>query len=127
MKIKINDLDWSVERVDANDSRLYVNGQTCVGATWYTDQTIYISKSLTKASSIVTVRHELVHAFIYSTQVNTPGKYTEEDVCEFVARYGRQITEMADKVIEELYVPRFVSGEDAESGIGIIRGGIAVE
>lgn len=47
------------------------------------------------------LRHELTHAFIASTQITSQEndwKYSEEMVCEFVAKYGKKINEICDKV-----------------------------
>lgn len=102
MILKINEIEWELFLVDPNHSGLYVNGTPCVGTTWSAKAQIYIADNLAPSKMLQTVRHEIVHAFLDSSQIREPDPYTEEDVCEFVAKYGSMVLVMADAVFKEL-------------------------
>ncbi len=102
MKVTINAIGWEVFKVDANHAGLYVNGEACVGTTWPAKAQIYIADNQSPGKMLLTIRHELVHAYINSTQIREPRKCTEEDICEFVAMYADAVLSLAEKIFKEL-------------------------
>ena len=102
MILKINEVEWELFLVDPNHSGLYVNSTPRVGTTWFAKAQIYIADNLAPSKMLQTIRHEITHAFIDSTQIREPEPYTEEDVCEFVAKYGHATLQLADDIFREL-------------------------
>ena len=102
MILKINEIEWELFLVDPNHSGLYVNGNSCVGTTWPAKAQIYMADNLAPSKMLLTIRHEITHAFIDSTQIREPETHTEEDICEFVAKYGHAALRLADDIFKEL-------------------------
>lgn len=98
MNIKIAEQIWEVFTADAHDPELIADGRACLGTTWCGHFKIYLSKELFGSRLLRTIRHELTHAFIFSTQCEVPEAFNEEQICEFVAIYGKEIIEMSDKL-----------------------------
>ena len=103
MKTTINGLEWEMTQVCAEDSRLRLsNGDLCIGTTREYTLCIAIDKDLPKDVFLQTVRHELTHAFLISTQlVDKKENFTDEEICEFVAKYGAQIEEISQRFMRE--------------------------
>ena len=95
MKIKINDLTWKIIEVDTNDTNLLSGNTQCFGTCHYSKQIIYIDKNLNIEKLYQTLIHELTHAFIYCYLLKMNCKFDEEELCEFVAIYGKKIINMA--------------------------------
>ncbi len=72
-----------------------------MGTTWSAKAQIYIANNLAPSKMLLTIRHEITHAFMDSTQIRELEAYTEEDVCEFVAKYGYAVLQLADDVFKE--------------------------
>ncbi len=100
---KIADALWEIEIVPANSPELLINNVSCNGAAWFTLQRIYISADVPKRSVKRVIVHELVHAFLYMTQMKVPDEMTEEEVCDFFGCWGYQIIELAEWIFSELY------------------------
>ena len=96
------DKKWTVYEVPANDPKLSYKGSPAWGLTYYKIKSIYIDKELAKDHKLEVIRHELTHAVIFETQLSEHKKYNEEDMCELVARYGKIIVELAEKVSNKL-------------------------
>lgn len=89
---QINNVYYEVIECSNNDTAL--SDSFLLGRTYYFDRKIYINKDLESDKKEETLRHELTHAFIHETQIINQEEnfnYTEEMVCEFVAKYGKQI------------------------------------
>lgn len=96
------DKKWTVYEVTTDDPKLTFKGTTALGMTYYMTQSIYIDKALTKDHKIEVIRHEITHAVIFETQFAENKKYSEEDICELIAIYGKVICDLADKVYNKL-------------------------
>lgn len=106
MKKGINGLLWDISIVPPTSPELYVDGNTCRGTTWFGQQQIFLSADLNADSAKVVIIHELTHAFLWSTQMRIPDTFTEEEICDFVARWGSEIISTAREVYVGLfYVP----------------------
>ena len=104
MILEINHKHWEVKKVPSNDPLLYYDGGFSRGATWCGNQIIALSDDLNLYTAPTVILHELSHAFLASTQVSVPESFSEEQVCNFVADYSKQILEMASSVYQTLYV-----------------------
>ena len=103
MKKKINELIWDIAIVATASPELNVDGAICRGTTWFGKQLICVSSDLDPQTAKITITHELTHAFLWSTQMRRPDTFTEEEICDFFARWGSQIVNAAEEVYAELY------------------------
>lgn len=103
MTIEIAGQQWHVCTIGAHRPELMVDGTSRLGACWPAHLNIWISDELRGDQVPRVVMHELTHAYIYSTQAITPESWSEEDLCEFVAIYGQEISEMCTLVCHELF------------------------
>lgn len=94
--LPFSDHVWKVYEVPGNDSMLLVNGSRVRGATHFYHQSIYIDEGILPDDKRRVLMHELAHAFIYITQLDYKDKYSEENLCDFVAMYGDYIHRLAD-------------------------------
>lgn len=102
MKFKINGAMWTIEKCSNNE--LPLSDGLFAGRTFYFDRKIYINKDLDRALLEETIRHELTHAFIYQTQIlnqEEDFKYSQEMLCEFVGKYGKEIERIAERYLKE--------------------------
>ena len=103
MTIEIAGQQWQISTVGAHRPELMVNGTSRLGACWCAHLDIWISDELRGDQVPRVVMHELTHAYIYSTQAITPESWSEEDLCEFMAIYGQEVSEMTKLVCMELF------------------------
>ena len=103
MKINLEGLVWQVELADANSPELMVNNEPCRGTTWFHHQRIYISNELSPECALRVIRHEVTHAYIWSTQISWPKTYDEEYICDFLAMWAPQILAASDTIHATLY------------------------
>ena len=80
---------------------LRANGKFCKGCTHYKDAEIYIYKDTSKRDRRRLLAHELGHAYLYETQVELKEHYTEEDMCEFLAKFGERIVKEVDRILSD--------------------------
>lgn len=100
----LNGQKWRVCVVDAHDPSLFPRR----GCTWRNLQKIYLSNELDERTAPRVIARELTHATLNTTQIKDLGNstlenFTEEDVCEFVALYGAQISDIAKELMEKLF------------------------
>lgn len=91
---------WNLEITD-DAKKLLVNNKKCGGSIVYKERTIYIDSSLTNDFQRV-LMHELTHAILYETQLQLSDSYSEEDMCEFVGKYGKLICDIYDEIVQDL-------------------------
>ena len=91
MKVEINNLIWEIEEVETRDVNLLEGENSCYGTCHYYKNVIYLDKSLTEFHKKRVLAHELTHAYIFSYLLTKQEKYSEEEMCEFVALYGNDI------------------------------------
>ena len=90
---------WGIELTD-NKEELTVKDELCKGCIHYSERKIYLDKNLSLPDLYIVMRHELTHAVLYETQIELKESYTEEDMCEFVGKYGKLISSKVDEIIE---------------------------
>ena len=103
MKINLEGLTWQVELADAHSPELMVNNEPCRGTTWCGHQRIYISNELPLDCALRVIRHEVTHAYIWSTQISLPKAYDEEYICDFIAMWAPQILAASVTIYAALY------------------------
>lgn len=86
-EFRIYDNLWKVTLTD-NKEDLIVDGKFCKGAIHYKESCIYIYSDTSMKDRTRILLHELTHAILYDTQVELKTVYTEEDLCEFTAKYS---------------------------------------
>lgn len=100
--IKINGERWRVRLVPPSHPVLiYKHGAPAWGCCDDITKTIYLSQGLTKAELKEVLRHEIVHAFAYSYNLNMAYD-VEETVAEFVATYGDDIITFTEIAFDKL-------------------------
>ena len=103
MKVKIKNYEYEIIEIE-NDEDFFENGQLKLyGDTNSITQKIRIYKHLTHSRKKETVIHELTHAFhdTYLASFHIKDKFDEEDVCCFLASYGEEIINIANKYFEK--------------------------
>ena len=103
MVVEIAGQQWDIKTVAAHHPGLCVDGTFRSGACWCAKYTIYLSNELAGDQVARTTMHELVHAFIYSTQALTVESWREEDICEFFAIYGEELVAVLRVVCKRLF------------------------
>lgn len=103
MKINLEGLTWQVELADAHSPELMVDNEPCRGTTWCGHQRIYISNELSPECALRVIRHEVTHAYIWSTQIYLPKTFDEEYICDFMAVWAPCILDTSKRIFEVLY------------------------
>lgn len=102
MKVLINRLKWEIKEVENDDEMLKMkNGDATCGVEHYGSLTIRIAKSMPDGVKRHSLFHEVVHATIDSYGFLNKDKWTEEQVCEFVATQIENIMEIVDKYFQQ--------------------------
>ena len=87
----INGVRWTVRMVSpAHPFLLTPWGTHAYGCCDKITQTIYIDKTLSKVLLKEIICHEIVHAFMYSYEIDLTYK-EEELVAELISQYGEEI------------------------------------
>lgn len=104
VKFKVNGLTWEVQSVQRDNEKLKLNGNECLGITYYRDLQIFLDCSLPKELFRQTVIHELVHAFSFSFGVHlVANTKTEESVCDFIRSHLDEIYAITNKIMAACY------------------------
>lgn len=103
---EVNNDVWTVEWVKHDDPRLQQeDGTQTYGVTYCCSFQILISDICMNDKFLLnTITHEVAHAYYYSLgrSVRGTGEFTEEDFCEMIAHFARQIVLTADDVCDEM-------------------------
>jgi uncharacterized phage-like protein YoqJ len=96
----INNECWTINLVDPGDTVLCTGIYDCAfGVCDDNDKTIYILNNLTKEKMRKVLCHEIVHAAMFSYNINLDW-WTEEIVADIIATYGDEITNKTDYIFE---------------------------
>lgn len=97
MKIKCNNSEWNIKEVDEATINNEMKQDGTLGVTIYKTQEILLLKD--QANIIKTLKHELMHVWLYeyghAQDDNTT--YGYEDVCEIVASSNDFINEVVEQ------------------------------
>ena len=66
-------------------------------------KTIYLANNLTKYQLKKVLCHELVHAAMFSYDIQISNLEEEELIANVIASYGKEIIKMTDKILRRLY------------------------
>lgn len=99
---KINNKTWEIVKISRQNPMLMrSDGSRTVGMTDRNTQTIYIADDLRGGFLGKVLCHELCHAFCLSYDIYMDIE-TEEIVADFLATYGREVFEIADRLLLEI-------------------------
>lgn len=90
MKLEINNLEWEIEEVEKETKYFY-------GSCNYFENKIILEKNLSINLKRKVLAHELTRAYMYSFLLTEQETYTENEVCEFISCYGKQIWSKVDE------------------------------
>lgn len=99
--VNVFDRAWEIYLAKPHDPELFVNGETVQGACWCGHSKIFLSDELDEPSLRRTLIHELTHAVLYMSQLEVSETFTEEQICNFVAIYGKMVVNTADYILEK--------------------------
>lgn len=71
------------------------------GITKYDEQTIYINEEMCKDQKIRTLKHELMHCYIWEMGMYNVPTFNDEMVCDLVASSNDFINEIVERYIKE--------------------------
>jgi hypothetical protein len=97
MKFKINNTEWTIKEVTEAEINNEMKNDYTMGVTIYKTQEILLLKD--QANLIKTLKHELVHVWLYEYghAQNDDKKYDYEDICEIVASSNDFINEVVEQ------------------------------
>lgn len=99
MIIRINGMEWSTIHVASNHNLLRASdGQLHFGCCHFPKRLIAFDDTMDEQMLSYIARHELTHAHIFETQIKDSESYTEEDVCEVLAKFGCEIVVLAELI-----------------------------
>lgn len=99
MRIKINELKWKVKIADSESELLVLDGEKCLGITYFNEMMIVVDADLDDELFAQTVVHELAHAFLYSYGIHLCTD-DEEAVCDFMGAYLIRIYKLTKKIVK---------------------------
>lgn len=105
---KINNTTWKISLVrskEDNEDFYDKDGVLCLyGQTNFSTQEIFISNEVTDERKLLTIIHELTHAFhdVYLASQHIKDKFDEEDICCFMASYSQEILGLAKVIYFQL-------------------------
>lgn len=108
VKFKINNRNWEIREIDKQwliDKYNSEHEKKCYfafGVTIYPEQTIYINNEMHKEQKIATLKHELMHCWLWCHGVSQMTEYMEEDICEFVSASNDFINEVIEKYKKQM-------------------------
>lgn len=95
MKFKCNNTEYEIKEVNCIEDEIET-----VGLTRYQERIIFLKK-LDKDFMIRTLKHELMHVWLYEYGHNQDEKeFNNEDVCEIVASSNDFINEVVERYIK---------------------------
>lgn len=104
MKFLMNNREWEIKELSQDEMRetftKYDQKQESgryFGLTWADTGMIYLDKDLCLGQKIQTLKHELMHCYIYCHLFDGDKSYTEEDLCNISANAHDSIHEIVVK------------------------------
>lgn len=100
--VNINGINWRILLVSSNHPSLFDDqDKKTLGCCDRDLKTIYIEEGLNDFYLKKVICHELVHACMYSYQVNL-NLYQEEVFADLIATYGSEIIEISNSLFKRL-------------------------
>lgn len=102
MAIRINGIDWRILIVSSNHPAIQrPDGSFTLGCCDDELKTIFIVENLTDFYFKKVLSHELVHASVYSYNLDL-NEYQEEVLADLVATYGQEIVSITNSIFNML-------------------------
>lgn len=101
MKFKINNTEWNIKNVDEATINNKMKQNGTLGVTIYKTQEILLLEK--QANIIKTLKHELMHVWLYEYghNQNEDKTFSYEDVCEVVASSNDFINEIVQAYLKQ--------------------------
>ena len=100
IKIKINDIFWTVYGVEADSEELDFEDEVVFGLTKFSTSEIFVQNEEMNTEVVYrTIRHELTHAFLYSYGYDG-SSMDEEAIANFVECFAESIVNDARKIFD---------------------------
>ena len=106
IKFKIGNHNWEIRFIT---NRLMPEG--AAGFTYFQRKTIDVDDSLDKENTELVVIHELTHAFLMTHGRGYQLKFSQEEVCEFVAWNIKDIYYLVNYIMAKRYGKIISEGE----------------
>jgi 6-pyruvoyl-tetrahydropterin synthase len=101
--MKVGNLNYEIELInDEEDKRLFYNDIYNAGITWFRDLKIYILNTMPLKKKKEVLTHEITHAYLENYALNQDN-YTDENICEFVSKFGKEIVKKSEQEAEKLW------------------------
>lgn len=102
MVFQINDTQWILKFVKLNSKELRrSDGSYTFGVTDNTEKTIFIASGMTTYMTERVLCHELTHCICFEYGIFLPLEM-EEQLCNFMANYGKEIIYLLDDLLGTL-------------------------
>lgn len=106
MNITINNNNWVILEKDAKTmleeyKKDHEDAIFCFGLTFYAKHEIWLNKEMCNDEKIATLRHELMHAYLWSIGCCGYTRFDEEDVCNMSAKSAYLINDIVKKYFKE--------------------------
>ena len=99
----INGIKWQIKLVAADSNKLFrSDGSKTVGMTDWNTCTVYIADNLQERFYEKVLCHELCHCICFSYDIKMSID-EEENLAEWVSRYGRKVIELLDDLLYKTY------------------------
>jgi hypothetical protein len=101
MKFVINNTEWTIKEITEAEINNEMKNDYTLGVTIYKTQEILLLKE--QSNLIKTLKHELVHVWMYEYGHNQQEKeFSHEDICDIVACSNDFINEIVERYIKEV-------------------------
>ena len=106
MEIEINNNKWEITEHSSKEmleeyKKNHPDSEYCFGLTFYGNHKIWLNKDMCQDEKILTLRHELMHAYIWSIGNCNFSQFDEEDVCNLSAKSSWIINDIINKYFKE--------------------------
>lgn len=95
MKFKCNGSEWDIEEIEKDKMQIESGNDYTMGLTIYIPQKVYLLKG--QANILKTLKHELMHVWMYEYGHNQDSKYDNEDICEMVSSSNNFINDIVEE------------------------------
>lgn len=98
IKVRIGLYPWTVRFIDK-----YMMQDKTLGCTWFKQRSIDILDDMDKITTELTIRHEIVHAILYTQGRADQKKFGLEEICEFIAWKLPEINDIVETIMRQRY------------------------
>ena len=127
LKFEINNTEWIIKEITEAEINNETKNDCTLGVTIYKTQEILLLKE--QPNLIRTLKHELIHVWLYEYGHNQQGtEFNYEDVCEIVASCNDFINEIVEQYlgIKKLYVCEAENNKECSKKSCYINDGVCM-